>query len=493
MASMLADHPNPHPLRGFVLLAGGQALARGMTFVAMTYLARVLGVGTFGMVGFAATVAAYFILVVDAGLDLVAMREIAWQGSSVESVVASVFVSRLVLATIAVILLSAAAPWLASLSTELAVILSYGLTFFSFASNLKWGFQALEQNGLVAASLVLSQFVYFASVLLFVDGPDDALKVPFLLFGAELIGAGFLLIQYWRLGFRLWLPRSRHLSWTLLRQAFPLAATQAVRALSINFDLLLLGLVDTPLAVGLYSAVSRVILLLREFGALYYLPLFPGLSRAAKESPDRFVISGQTGIRYAAVLVFPLTAGGCLIGPELLSFVFGPEYAPGAPALCFLLVAVTFAMLTGAYRFGLIAYDRQKTLFRVMAAGSALNVGMNLVLIPRYSFVGGAVSALVSEAFIFVLAWMAVARSVSLSPWKPIVRPALATAGMTVILWLLPAWPFLVTVGIGAVSYVVLVFLVGAVHLREIMEAWHPRSPAAIKDAGGFNPTQGLP
>ena len=86
------DRRSPrHHLRGFVLLAAGQALAGAMTFVAVTYPARALGIEMFGVIGFAAAVAAYFLLLVDAGLDLIAMLEIASQESSVESVVANVF------------------------------------------------------------------------------------------------------------------------------------------------------------------------------------------------------------------------------------------------------------------------------------------------------------------------------------------------------------------------------------------------------------------
>ena len=448
-----------------------------MTFAAFTYLARVLGVEMFGAVGYASVVAAYFLLVVDAGLDLIGMRQIAQQASSVESIIASIFALRLGLAAVAAVLLWAIAAWFATLPAGLAIILAYSLSFLSFASNLKWGFQALEQNGLVAAALVLSQMAYLGGIFVYVNGPGDALKVPFLLFGSELIGAGFLLIQYYRQGFGLWYPCSRHLSWTLLKEAFPLAIVRAFRALTINFDLLLLGLIDTPQAVGLYSAVSRIIFFIRELVDLYYMPLFPALSRATKGTPDSFVTLGRAGLRYAAAIIFPLTVGGCLIGPQLLSFVFGPGYTSGSRTLCLLLATMVFVMFTGIYRMGLVACGRQGILVYIMAAGAAVNVGMNSILIPRYSIVGGALSALASEAFIFVLTWMVIAKSAALSPWSSVMRPAFAVGGMAVILWLLPPLPFFKTISISAASYAVLLLLSGAVRPGELKEAWQVRQP----------------
>src|SRR2546428_11205260 len=100
---------------------------------------------------------------------------------------------------------------------------------------------------------------------------------------------------------------------------------------------------------------------------------------------------------------------------------------------------------------------------------------MNSILIPRYSIVGGALSALASEALIFTLAWMAIAKLVPFSPWSPIIRPALAAGGMGVLLWLLPALSFLEAISLGAASYSVLLFLFGAIRLSELREAWRAR------------------
>lgn len=484
MAGPLGE-PRVTHLRGFAFLAAGQGLARGMTFLSVAYLARTLGVEMFGVVGFGAAVASYLLLIVDAGLDLVAMREIARRASLVESIVSSIFATRLVLAALAAASLWGIAPWLASSPATLAVLLAYSLTFLSFASNLKWGFQAREQNGVVAAALVVSQAAYLAGVLLWVRGPGDAPRVPLLLFASELAGAGLLLVCYRRQGFRLWVPRSIRLSWTLLREAMPLAATRMVRTLAVNFDLLVLGMVAAPAAVGVYVAVSRVVLFLRELGELYYLALFPQLSRAATGPADGFAAVGRAGLRHAGVIVLPVAVGGCLTGPALLSFLFGPGYGAGAPALRLLLAGMVFVMLAGGYRLGLVAHHRQGAVFRIMATGAAVNVALNLVLIPRYSIVGAALSALLSEALTFLLAWVAMARSASLSPWRPLLRPALAAAGLAVILWVLPAWPVLLTVAVGGVSYAALICLVGAVHLREIAEIVLEQAASPVRDSGG--------
>lgn len=472
MTAIATEMPHTAHLRGFVQLASGQAVARGMTFLAVAYLARVLGVETFGVIGFAAVVAAYVLQVVDAGLDLVGMREIAHNERRLPEILSGVLGLRLVLAVVAGLLLVGLAPRLAPSPAAVGIMLAYGLSFVSFAANLKWGFLALEHNGPVAAAAVLSQALYLGGIVLFIHQPGDALRVPLLFFGGDLAGAALLFVLLRRRGVRLPFPRVTPLAWRLLREALPLGGARAARAASVNFDLLLLGLVAPMSVVGLYSALSRLILLLREIGELYYLPLFPGLARAAKETAERFASVAHAGLRYAGVIIFPLAVGGCLTGHELLALLFGREYAGGGPALCLLLAAAVVMMLTGAFRLALVAYGRHGTVLKVILAGAAVNVVMNLLLTPRYFIVGAALSVLFSEALILVLAAWAVARSVPLSPLTSVFRPALAAGGMALLLHLVTAWPLWLKVGVGAASYGILILALRAVLPSELADAW---------------------
>ena len=50
----------------------------------------------------------------------------------------------------------------------------------------------------------------------------------------------------------------------------------------------------------------------------------------------------------------------------------------------------------------LIVINKQKHLILVGAASVALNVGLNLILIPRYSYNGAASATVASEAFVLV-------------------------------------------------------------------------------------------
>lgn len=478
-----ADRPDAAHLRGFALLSGGQLFARALTVVAITYLARALGVEMFGAVGFAAAVVSYFLICVDAGLDLVAMRDIARQRSSLEDVITAVLAARLLLSVLVGVLLWLSARWFSNSLAGAPLILAYGLTFFSLAVNLKAGFQGIDAYGEVATALVFSQAAYLAGVLLLVQGPADAIRVPLLLFGSELAGDLFLLAQYRRCGFGFRFPLRLGFAYTLLKTAAPLGAARWLRTLQLNFDILLLSYLAAPRTVGIYVAVTRITLLLRELAETYSLPLLTGLSASAAQDSRAFVSRLQTGLRYAAVLILPITVGGCLSARKLLSIVFGPGYAAGAAVLGILLAAVFFVVLAGPYRMGLIAHGRQKSLLWITGAGATLSVGLNAVLIPRYSMLGAGFSALVSEVFVFVLCLALLSRIVAVSAWRPVLAPAAAAAGMGVALWFLPDRSFALTASIGAATYVLLALVFRAIRPHELLKVLRWQSPAATPEA----------
>ena len=139
-------------------------------------------------------------------------------------------------------------------------------------------------------------------------------------------------------------------------------------------------------------------------------------------------------------------------------------------------------MLAGTYRIGLIASGRQASVLRITAAGTALNIVLNVVLIPRYSMIGAALSVVASEVVIFVLAFVSLSHTVSVSPWRPVFAPAVAAAGMAAVVWFLPTGHFALTVAVAAVTYGGLAVLVRAVRPGEVVEALGWRSSSAAPE-----------
>ena len=59
-----------NPFRNILKLAAGDFLAKTLYFFSFVYLARVLGVNTFGVLEFANSLLTYLLLMADAGLEI---------------------------------------------------------------------------------------------------------------------------------------------------------------------------------------------------------------------------------------------------------------------------------------------------------------------------------------------------------------------------------------------------------------------------------------
>ena len=126
----------------------------------------------------------------------------------------------------------------------------------------------------------------------------------------------------------------------------------------------------------------------------------------------------------------------------------------------------------------LILYRRQRELVLFVGGGLVLNVALNLVLIPLFSYQGAAAATVITEGSVGIAMIAAVLRHSGLVlHLRTLPRIALATAGMCIALWLTSPLPFGVTVLIGLVAYAVLGYVLGVV-TRADLDLLLARRPA---------------
>jgi O-antigen/teichoic acid export membrane protein len=156
--------------------------------------------------------------------------------------------------------------------------------------------------------------------------------------------------------------------------------------------------------VGIYSTAFNTTAFLLAVGYVPNLVLGPTLS-AAWEQHDMHRVQHTFNLALKLMLLLMLGASLVLVLLRnwVLVFLYGGEYASGAivmaPLLAFQCFDVTYT-IAGMYS-GLI----EKTYLPAIAVGGGLaaNIGLNLVLIPRFGMLGAAYAAMSSYALINVL------------------------------------------------------------------------------------------
>ena len=179
---------------------------------------------------------------------------------------------------------------------------------------------------------------------------------------------------------------------TLYRSCIPLfwvSCLQLVIAWSSN---VVLGLMATSADVGIFGAAYRTSLLISfvlmavnsisapKFAALYQQGDLRALATIARKSA-----------RLMALAASPILAV-FLVAPHFVMGLFGPEFTRGAAALAILSIGQFVNVVTGSVGWILIMCGYERLLRNNIAICAALSVALNVLLIPRYGYLGAAIA-----------------------------------------------------------------------------------------------------
>lgn len=266
---------------------------------------------------------------------------------------------------------------------------------------------------------------------------------------------------------------SRHLWRALARVGIPLATAGVLVLAYARIDqILVLELVGAR-AAGLYAAVYRILEQAHFLPLTVSMTLLPLVSAAYPSEPARVRELLQTTADYLAVVSLPAFGVALAVAGPAIELLFGSEFADAAPALPVLMGA--FVLICFGYLAGnmVIVLGLQRRFAVYALLGLVLNVGLNLLLLPRYGFLAAAWTTLATEALVVGLAWRAVLAELHLRlRLGQIGRAAVATTAMTLLLMGMRGLgasvvPLLL---VAAVSYPLLALLTRAISFADLRE-----------------------
>ncbi len=281
----------------------------------------------------------------------------------------------------------------------------------------------------------------------------------------------------------------------------PRGVAAAFQIVIIWFDLLLLSHFRDATEVGIYGAASRAVLLGTFALQAIRLAIAPQISRLlARDDRQGAQVVYQTATWWLIVASWPLFITLAIFGPVLLG-VFGPGFDQGATALAILTVAMLVNLGTGNVTVVLLMGGKSSWNLLNTAVALALNIGLNVVLIPRYGMEGAAVAWAVSIIVDNVMALVEVWWFLGMRPFGPGYFPsAVAAVGCFGVIGLA------VREILGESEVAILVFLLLAIpcyavvlwrlrerlHLDEFLGAFGVRrGPRPGAGGSGWTPSSG--
>jgi O-antigen/teichoic acid export membrane protein len=397
----------------------------GLTFVAQVVLARWLSTEDYGIFRYVVNVETILVLFAQVGLPQILIREIAGAASRGESAAAHILgcvrASRWIYGVSGLVFVAIAAGVLWLLRGHVDEKLLLGLSFLLvllpidlFAGNSYAALRGLKRVafGLMGDNVAIPGAVMIFALLFWLFGLEGivpALVAQVLAVLASL-ALGATLLRRW-LGERP--PVTRPLKTRireLLSNSLPLALANPLFQLSRYLDVLILGIFAPMSEVALYAVASRVATL----GALGLRATAPITGPLVAERFAQGDLRGVERTAFMAAAISTAYAGAFIVlllfAGHLVLGLFGNEYPQAYPLLLVVSAGYLVNAIVGSVNQLLVMTKHQGTYLRILVVCTAVNLVLNLALIPYFGAFGAAYATLIANLLLCASSAVAVRR-----------------------------------------------------------------------------------
>lgn len=199
--------------------------------------------------------------------------------------------------------------------------------------------------------------------------------------------------------------------------ALPMILIVASEHVLAATDIVMLGILDTPAATGIYNIAAKM-------PALSLL-LFFAMSAFAGPRIAQLHNDGNTAglIRFSRRVRFFVAVPTAFImlililaGPAILRF-FGPDFEQGYIPMLILAIGVLARTLAGPVDNLLVMTGQQNNLAVILGIAAVINLITNSLLIPAYGAMGAAIAT--TSSVLFELIWVSIiaGKHIGFIPW----------------------------------------------------------------------------
>lgn len=371
----------------------------GLGLIVGVWVARYLGPQQFGLLSFAGSFVTLFLALALLGLESIVVRELVRAPEHSENLLGAAFFLRILsgglsfaAAILTIYLIRPAEP-----VTHLLVAISGGALIFQafdvidlwFQSEVKSRYVVIAKNSAFICCAMIRAALILAKARLTAFAVANALEIG--------LGALGLIIVYRMNGqsiFRWQIQADRVRR--LLTESIPLVLSGIVFMIYLRVDQVMLGQMAGDREVGVYAAAVRVAEIWYFIPTAVVSSVFPNIIKARESDEGEFYRRLQKLYNLMAFLGYAVAIPVTFLAGFIIRALFGNAYAAAGPMLALLVWAGLFANLAVARNAYLFAMNWSRILLAAVTFGAAVNVLLNLLLIPKYGGMGAVIASLVS-------------------------------------------------------------------------------------------------
>lgn len=241
-----------------------------------------------------------------------------------------------------------------------------------------------------------------------------------------------------------------------------------------TMDTVLLSKLAGDEAVGIYSVAYKITFALQFVAVAFSASFYPAFCKYFIESKTELAKAFTRSMYYLMILSLPISAGVMTLADKVIGPIFGYEYAPAVLPLQVLISAMVFIFICFPIGALLNACNKQTRNTVHLAIVALVNLVLNFILIPLYSYTGAAIASLISYVIMFGLGIVVVQHIISydkkylIASFLKIIASCLIMAGF--ILLTKDFVHFIILIPAGAIIYLFCLIVLRGITSRDILQ-----------------------
>lgn len=386
------------------LLSLAQIISYIFSFFFYSLTARYLGAGNFGILSFALAFTGIFSIISDIGLQKIITRDVARNKDLTSIYLGNLASLKLILAPAALFLVIIFVNLLGYPQDTKIIVYIIGLsaTFNAISQFYYAFFQAYEKMIYESIGRILNSLMLLSGALVLLNYGFSVkafavlyLLVSFIIFIycliTSLVNFGFFSLRINRTFLR-----------NVISESLPFALLGVFEMIYHWIDTVMLSLMQGDSPVGWYNAAYRIFMVTLFIPIAVNSSVYPVMSRFFVSSIDNLKLIQEKYFKFMSFIAVFIGIGTTLFAKEIILMVFGQSYSPSIIALQILIWSAVLIYINGAFVQLFQSSNRQKTVTKVAGIAAVFNIVLNLILIPKYSYIGASIATVISELIIFI-------------------------------------------------------------------------------------------
>ena len=418
----------------------GKAFNISISLLVIKILTDFLGVDGWGKYVTIITFVGIFAVLANLGVAPILVREISKENADIEFIIGNV----LGLGSISFLLLFFAP--LSSLlipnygrSVKIGILIAilYQL-FFLINKSFSGFFQSkLKMEnvviGEVVNKLVVLGLIFY--VLQFFSISNRVLVVIcILIIGAfvNLTISYFLVSRYIKIRILFDLDYWRH----FLKESLPMALMSILGVVHFRIDTILLSVLKPAFDVGIYGLAYKIIEIALFFPVIFVGLVFPSLSFYSLSDKQRTKIIFQRAFDFLVITVVPIVGAISILSPYIIMTISDQKFYPSINILRILSLSLLATFIAHLFNHTIVAIGKQRELAIRAFMVVVINITLNLIFIPKYSYMGAAIITFITETLMTYLVFTIIKKEMQLIPsLEKLLKATCSTIIMLLTFW----------------------------------------------------------